>query len=249
MLWQGKLQDLNGLAPGGTNSSLTEFPVRQKQDDLAAVSWSPWSTTLQAESEFKRSTFILNNYHSEKVIRENEPLTHRIVSRRCTTYSSKEIGTGEINMQIRSEERSAKPEQEATWPSAPLSASWEVNVLPSPSHLLIQSTFIEFPLCARHCSGHQRCLNVYETPSLSLRDFSLTGESVRWITPNHVNKALWDQSRATSSACGIHRGLHREVAGWSTNGFCAHLGSIAASTGWERMLQNVMAWGSSNIAL
>lgn len=56
---------------------------------LVAMKWIPRNTALWADSEFKRYTFILNDYHLEKVISENEPLLHRTVSRRCHRHSSK----------------------------------------------------------------------------------------------------------------------------------------------------------------
>lgn len=73
--------------------NLTDCFPSDIRTPLVAMKWIPRNTALWADSEFKRYTFILNDYHLEKVISENEPLLHRTVSRRCYRHSHKKNRT------------------------------------------------------------------------------------------------------------------------------------------------------------
>lgn len=145
--------------------SHTDCFLRDRSKKLSGC-WETEAAKQSAAGRTQCSTFTPKVCHSEKAIGENEPLSHRTASRRCPRYSRKEIGIREINVQMRSEGQSPKPEQ---GPTARL------------LHRHLHGTGRASPLAA-FAHSVNTFLNAYPVPdpalgpqSLSLRDFSQWG--------------------------------------------------------------------------
>lgn len=233
----------------------------QEAPDLSLTDWFLWDRNKNPSGcrEMEPAKHILGRIRSRDglsfwavttwrrwVVRMSHWYTDQLAGN--VKYSSKAIGTGKINMQV-SEEWSPKPEREARWPSALRSASWDVNVF--------TEQFI--------CSFGRHLLNSHYVPGTVLG----TGDAkmnVRHSPCAWEISALWERLRqavtpggdcpatlakcfeigAESNQLCLRDSQRMSQRRWRDEpwiGFCTHIGSIAASTGWERMFQNEMAWG------